>query len=120
MPALRSFRVLDPACGSGNFLLLSLLGLKDLEHQVILEAEALGLPRAFPMVGPENVLGIELNPYAAELARVTVWIGEIQWMLVPRVRPVHEPDPQAARHHRAARRGAERRMGLSRSGRRRM
>jgi hypothetical protein len=75
------FRVLDPACGSGNFLLLSLLGLKDLEHQVILEAETLGLPRAFPTVGPENVLGIELNPYAAELARVTVWIGEIQWML---------------------------------------
>ncbi len=78
---LARFRVLDPACGSGNFLLLSLQGLKDLEHQVILEAETLGLPRAFTMVGPENVLGIELNPYAAELARVTVWIGEIQWML---------------------------------------
>lgn len=78
---LASFRVLDPACGSGNFLLLSLLGLKDLEHQVILEAEGLGLPRAFPQVGPENVLGIEINPYAVELARVTVWIGEIQWML---------------------------------------
>ena len=78
---LAGFRVLDPACGSGNFLLLSLLGLKDLEHQVILEAEELGLPRAFPQVGPENVLGIEINPYAAELARVTIWIGEIQWML---------------------------------------
>ncbi|SDX27093.1 class I SAM-dependent DNA methyltransferase [Thiocapsa roseopersicina] len=78
---LRRFRVLDPACGSGNFLLLSLLGLKDLEHLVLLEAEGLGLPRGFPMVGPENVLGIELNPYAAELARVTIWIGEIQWML---------------------------------------
>ncbi len=78
---LAHFRVLDPACGSGNFLLLSLLGLKDLEHQVILEAEGLGLSRAFPMVGPECVLGIEINPYAAELARVTVWIGEIQWML---------------------------------------
>ena len=78
---LAHFRVLDPACGSGNFLLLSLLGLKDLEHRVILEAETLGLSRAFPMVGPECVLGIELNPYAAELARVTVWIGEIQWML---------------------------------------
>jgi hypothetical protein len=78
---LAQFRVLDPACGSGNFLLLSLIGLKDLEYQVILEGEALGLPRAFPMVGPECVLGIELNPYAAELARVTVWIGEIQWML---------------------------------------
>lgn len=78
---LARFRVLDPACGSGNFLLLSLLGLKDLEHRVILEAETLGLPRAFPLVGPECALGIELNPYAAELARVTVWIGEIQWML---------------------------------------
>ncbi|MFP4062837.1 MAG: class I SAM-dependent DNA methyltransferase, partial [Halochromatium sp.] len=78
---LRRFRVLDPACGSGNFLLLALLGLKDLEHQVIVEAEAMGLPRAFSMIGPENVLGIELNPFAAELARVVVWIGEIQWML---------------------------------------
>ena len=78
---LQRFRVLDPACGSGNFLLLSLLGLKDLEHQVITEAEALGLPRQFPAVGPENVIGIEINPFAAELARVSLWIGEIQWML---------------------------------------
>ncbi|HAS51952.1 MAG TPA: class I SAM-dependent DNA methyltransferase, partial [Gammaproteobacteria bacterium] len=94
---LADFRILDPACGSGNFLLLSLLGLKDLEHQVILEAEGLGLPRAFPQVGPENVLGIEINPYAAELARVTVWMGEIQWMLAhgfslaknPILKPLH-------------------------------
>ena len=78
---LQNFRVLDPACGSGNFLLLSLLGLKDLEHQVITEAEALGLGRQFPAIGPENLLGIELNPFAAELARVSLWIGEIQWML---------------------------------------
>ncbi|WP_197711035.1 class I SAM-dependent DNA methyltransferase [Chromatium okenii] len=78
---LRNFRVLDPACGSGNFLLLALRGLKDLEHEVILESERLGLPRSFISVGPENVLGIELNSYAAELAQVTVWIGEIQWML---------------------------------------
>ncbi len=78
---LQHYRVLDPACGSGNFLLLALLGLKDLEHQVITEAEMLGLPRQFPLVGPENVLGIEINPFAAELARVSIWIGEIQWML---------------------------------------
>jgi len=78
---LRQFRVLDPACGSGNFLYLALQTLKDLEHQAILEAETLGLPRQFPSVGPEAVHGIELNPYAAELARVTVWIGEIQWMI---------------------------------------
>src|SRR5660397_177437 len=58
---LRSVRVLDPACGSGNFLYVALRALKDL--------------------GPEVVLGIELNSYAAELARVVIWIGEIQWML---------------------------------------
>ena len=77
---LRAFTVLDPACGSGNFLYLALQALKDLEHRVQLEAEALGLPRAFPETGPANVKGIEINPYAAELARVSVWIGEIQWM----------------------------------------
>ncbi|MDD2704759.1 MAG: N-6 DNA methylase [Acidocella sp.] len=77
---LRRFRVLDPACGSGNFLYLSLLVLKDIEHRANLEAYQLGLALAFPQVGPENVLGIEINPYAAELARVSVWIGEIQWM----------------------------------------
>ena len=77
---LRAFTVLDPACGSGNFLYLALQALKDLEHRVQLEAEALGLPRAFPETGPANVKGIEINPYAAELARVSVWVGEIQWM----------------------------------------
>ena len=77
---LRSFTVLDPACGSGNFLYLALSALKDIEHRVQLEAEALGLERGFPEVGPENVKGIEINAYAAELARVSVWIGEIQWM----------------------------------------
>ena len=76
---LRAFRVLDPACGSGNFLYLALLALKDLEHQAMVEAEAIGLQREFPQVGPEAVLGLEVNPYAAELARVSVWIGHIQW-----------------------------------------
>src|ERR1039457_1231432 len=78
---LESFRVLDPACGSGNFLYLALLGLKDLELAVIAEAEEIGLERVFPAVGPQSVMGIELNFYAAELARVTIWIGQIQWML---------------------------------------
>lgn len=80
MERLLAFRVLDPACGSGNFLYLALLELKNIEHLVNLQAEALGFPREFPRIGPEAVLGIELNPYAAELARVSVWIGEIQWM----------------------------------------
>lgn len=76
---LRAFRVLDPACGSGNFLYLALRALKDLEHQAMVEAEALGLQPEFRQVGPESVLGVEINPYAAELARVSVWIGHIQW-----------------------------------------
>lgn len=79
---LRAFRVLDPACGSGNFLYLSLLAVKDIEHRANLEAETMSgtLAARFPVTGPENVLGIELNPYAAELVRVSVWIGEIQWL----------------------------------------
>ena len=77
---LRAFRILDPACGSGNFLYLGLKALKDIEHRVNTECETLGLARGFPVVGPENVLGIEINSFATELARVSVWIGEIQWM----------------------------------------
>jgi len=60
---LRAVRVLDPACGSGNFLYIALQGLKDLEREVIHWAsEALRLPLQYPGVGPEAVLGIEINP----------------------------------------------------------
>ena len=89
---LRAFRVLDPACGSGNFLYLALLALRDIEHRANLDAEALGLPRpGLPAVGPENLLGIEINPYAAELARVSVWIGDIQWSRRNGFEPARNP-----------------------------
>ncbi len=79
---LRAVRVLDPACGSGNFLYLALQTLKDLEREAILWASVtMKTPLQFPEVGPQAVLGIEKNAYAAELARVVIWIGEIQWML---------------------------------------
>ena len=79
---LKHYRALDPACGSGNFLFLALKCLKDIEHRSHLRAAELGLDREADLVtGPHNVLGIELNEYAAELARVTVWIGELQWRL---------------------------------------
>ena len=79
---LNEVRVLDPACGSGNFLYVALQSLKNLERRVILwESETLVAPMRFPAIGPHNVLGIELNAFAAELARVTIWIGEIQWMI---------------------------------------
>ncbi len=77
---LKSFRVLDPACGSGNFLYLSMHALKDLEHAAQVDAELLGFGRQIGIeTGPANILGLEINEYAAELARVTVWIGDIQW-----------------------------------------
>jgi hypothetical protein len=79
---LRRVRVLDPACGSGNFLIVSLWALKDLEFEAINWGSlVLQRPMQIPQIGPETVLGIEINPYAAELARVTIWIGEIQWMI---------------------------------------
>ena len=101
---LRDFTVLDPACGSGNFLYLALHALKDLEHRMQLEGEALGLQRAFPAVGPANVKGIEINAYAAELARVSVWIGEIQWMRRNGFHESRDPILKPARHHRMPRR----------------
>ncbi len=79
---LRDVRVLDPACGSGNFLYVTLRLLKDLEQAAIRwGAERLRITGEFPHVDPHNVLGIEINPYARELAGVAIWIGHIQWML---------------------------------------
>jgi len=89
---LRAVRVLDPACGSGNFLYLALQALKNLEREAILWVSlTLQVPIEFPQIGPQAVLGIELNPYAAELARVVIWIGEIQWMLATGFAYVRNP-----------------------------
>jgi hypothetical protein len=77
---LDDVRVLDPACGSGNFLYLALQALKDLERRAIVEAVAMGLGLRVIHCGPHNVKGIEINQYAAELARTSIWIGNIQWL----------------------------------------
>jgi type II restriction/modification system DNA methylase subunit YeeA len=76
---LAGVRVLDAACGSGNFLYVALRLLLDLEKEVINLAQALGDSGSFPFVSPEQLHGIEINTYAHELAQVTVWIGYIQW-----------------------------------------
>lgn len=77
---LTQFRVLDPACGSGNFLYLALKALRDVEKSIHVTAEELGLEAETELhTGPRNILGIEINEFATELARVTVWIGDIQW-----------------------------------------
>jgi len=70
--------VLDPACGSGNFLYISLRLLKDLEGEVRQFFTALELPFR-DVVTPRQLFGIERDPFAARLARVVVWIGYLQW-----------------------------------------
>ena len=76
---LAGVTVLDPACGSGNFLYLALRGLLDLEKRVIDYAAMQGWHGLTPTVKPNQMLGLEINPYAAELARTALWIGYIQW-----------------------------------------
>jgi len=77
---VRRIRVLDPACGSGNFLYISLRQLMDLEKEIITFAAAAGVTGELPQVDPVQLYGIELNEYAHELAQATVWIGWIQWL----------------------------------------
>ncbi len=88
---LCGLRILDPACGSGNFLYLALQAVKDIEYRAILECETLGLGMVVPRVGPEILHGIEINPFAAELARTTIWIGDIQWRVKNAI--THHPRP---------------------------
>ena len=76
---LASVTVLDPACGSGNFLYIALRSLLDLEKQVIDFNDAQQWEEMYPQVRPNQMLGLEINPYAAELARTALWIGYIQW-----------------------------------------
>jgi len=77
---LAGVRVLDPACGSGNFLYVALAALKDLEKEVVSYGAGNGLSLMLPRVGPKQVAGLEVNEYAQELAQVVVWIGYLQWM----------------------------------------
>lgn len=89
---LCSVRVLDPAAGSGNFLYLALEHLKRLEGEVLNALDELGHRQsgldldakradvaAGETVDPHNLLGIEINPRAAALAELVLWIGYLQW-----------------------------------------
>ena len=76
---LAGVTVLDPACGSGNFLYIALRSLLDLEKQVIDYAAEQGWHGLTPVVSPSQMSGIELDHYAAELAKTALWIGYIQW-----------------------------------------
>ncbi|MBK9469583.1 MAG: class I SAM-dependent DNA methyltransferase [Gammaproteobacteria bacterium] len=89
---LCTVRVLDPACGSGNFLYVTLEHLKRLEGEVLNALDELGASQvslaldheradasAGETVDPHQLLGIELNPRAAAITEVVLWIGYLQW-----------------------------------------
>lgn len=94
---LAEVKVLDPACGSGNFLYVAIQQLLKLEKEVITYAsrEEFGRGGLIPRVRPTQLLGIEINPYASELAQVSIWIGYLQWMrdngFNPPRNPILEP-----------------------------
>jgi hypothetical protein len=81
---LCDIRVLDPACGSGNFLYVALELMKRLEGEVTalltdLGEDQVALSLAGHTVDPHQFLGIEINPWAAAVAELVLWIGYLQW-----------------------------------------
>ena len=80
LAALRGVRLLDPACGSGNFLYVALRQLLDLEKSVLLyDCWRDVLPPEEPQVHPRQLYGIEINEIAHDLSSIVVWIGYLQW-----------------------------------------
>ena len=82
--ALCATRVLDPACGTGNFLYVALELIKRLEGEVLEALADLGGQEALSglqghTVDPHQFLGLEINPRAAAIAELVLWIGYLQW-----------------------------------------
>lgn len=81
---LCALRILDPACGTGNFLYVALELLKRLEGEVLEALANLGGQEALSgleghSVDPHQFLGLELNTRAAAIAELVLWIGHLQW-----------------------------------------
>ena len=94
---LQQVKILDPACGSGNFLYVTLDLLKGLESEVLRRLEdvtgSAQLLLDIAQVNPSQFLGIELNPRAAAIADLVIWIGYLQWHFrrfgdIPPIEPV--------------------------------
>jgi hypothetical protein len=106
---LANTKVLDPACGTGNFLYVAMARMKELEGEVLELLEALGDERYLSELGshtvtPENFLGIEINPRAAAIAQLVLWIGYLQWHF--RVNGENQmPEPPVLREVRTIKNG---------------
>jgi len=96
-------RILDPACGTGNFLYVALELMKRLEGEVLEALAALGGQEALSgleghTVDPHQFLGLEVNPRAAAIAELVLWIGHLQWHLRTRGGMPNDPVLQAFRN----------------------
>jgi hypothetical protein len=91
---LRSLRFLDPACGSGNFLYVALHAVKRIELEVIRAIASVSDKQTslrLTEVDPSQFYGIEIKPWARDIAELTLWIGFHQfWRLHHDVQP---PEP---------------------------
>lgn len=87
---LATTRVLDPACGTGNFLYVAMELLQALESRVLDLIQKLG-GEAKPRVGPQQFFGLELNPRAAKIAELVLWIGWLRNRLKDDPDAVPEP-----------------------------
>lgn len=80
---LCNIKVLDPACGTGNFLYVTLEHMKRLEGEILNVLQDLGQTGLLEMDGvtvdPHQFLGLEINPRAARIAEMVLWIGYLQW-----------------------------------------
>lgn len=95
---LAQTRVLDPACGTGNFLYVAMARMKELEGEVVSFLTELGHTQyVAEMTGhtitPENFLGLEINPRATEIAQLVLWIGYLQWHFRVNGRDRVPPEP---------------------------
>lgn len=73
---LRSYKILDPACGSGNFLYVAYQELKSVEFDLLLRLYRLDPKQGhMSLVTPQQFFGMDINSFAVELAKVTLMIG---------------------------------------------
>jgi SAM-dependent methyltransferase len=77
LAALRRFRVLDPACGSGNFLFVAYREIKRLERDILRRLHELSKKEPLESaISLKNFYGIDLDPFAVELAKVTLMLAK--------------------------------------------
>lgn len=98
LDGLTATKVLDPACGTGNFLYVSMVKLKEIEAEARDWLAQLGetqadLEHMERTVDPQQFLGIEINPRAVAIAEVVLWIGWLQWHLRDRKSPESFSEP---------------------------